>query len=329
MFRVLHYINEVYKERSFSRAAKKLYLSQPSLSLTIKKFEREIGIQIFDRSTAPIRLTEAGKVYMDGIQRILAVENDFKAYLDDYKELKTGSLTIGAPHMFSSHLLPTLISQFLMMFPKIEIRLVEADFLSLQDMTLNGEIDLLMESNEFDETLFKSFPLFREQVLLAVPISDPINQMLKDCSLSMEDICSDLHMDSSWPCISLNPFHKHRFLMLEKGHDMHARAMRLCRNSGFEPQVFMVLNQLMTVYSLANQQLGISFVTDTIVKLSNKGKNLVFYKIADEQTIRHINLTHKRNRYVSRPMREFISMMMEITPGGITAVTSHQQWKKF
>ena len=327
MFRALHYLNEVYKEQSFSRAAQKLYLSQPSLSLTIKNFEKEIGIQIFDRRTTPIQLTEAGKVYMEGIRRILAIENDLEAYLDDYKELKTGSLTLGAPHMFSSYLLPALIAQFLKRVPMVEIRLVEADFLTLQDMTLTGEIDLLIESNQFDETLFKTYPLFQEHVLLAVPCSDPINEQLKDYCLSMEDIRSDLHMGSNQPCISLRNFQKHQFLMMKKGNDMHSRVMRLFRSSGFEPQVIMFLNQLMTVYNMVNQQLGVSFVTDTIVKLSHAGKNVVFYKIDDDQTTRHINLAHKLNRYVSRPMREFIRMMGAISDGGITAITSQQQCK--
>ncbi len=325
MFRALHYLNEVYKAQSFSRAAQKLYLSQPSLSLTIKKFEQEIGIQIFDRSTAPIQLTEAGKIYMEGVQRILTIENDLEAYLDDYKELKTGSLTLGAPHMFSSYLLPAVIAQFLKQFPMVEIRLVEADFLTLHDMTLNGEIDLLIESHQFDETLFQSYPLFREHILLAVPFSDPVNKQLKNYCLSMEDICSDLHLDPDHPSISLRNFQNHRFLMLQKGFDMHSRAMRLFRSSGFEPQVFMFLNQLMTVYNMVNQQLGVSFVSDTVVKLSHSGKNIVFYKIDDEQTTRYITLAHKLNRYVSRPMREFIRMMEAISVDDVNAVTSHQQ----
>lgn len=65
MFRILQYIYEVYREQSFSRAAQKLYLSQPSLSLTIKRYENEIGVQIFDRSTAPVKLTDAGEVVME------------------------------------------------------------------------------------------------------------------------------------------------------------------------------------------------------------------------------------------------------------------------
>lgn len=327
MFRTLHYIDEVCKEQSFSRAAQKLFLSQSSLSLTIIKFEREIGIKIFDRSTTPIQLTETGKVYMDGVRRILAIESDLEAYLDDCKELKTGSLTLGAPHMFSSYLLPALISRFSQSFPRVEIRLVETDFFTLQDLTLKGEIDLLLESNQFDETLFKNHPLFQEHILLAVPSGCPVNEGLRDYRLNMADIRSDLHLSPDRPCISLATFRHQRFLMVKKGYDMHSRAMNLFRGSGFEPQVFMFLDQLMTVYNMVNQQLGLSFVTDTIVKLSNVGENVAFYKIADGHSTRYINLTHKLNRYVSRPMREFIRMMEELRTGGIIAVASRENWK--
>ena len=85
MFRIFHYLDEVYREQSFSRAAQKLYLSQPSLSLTIKRYENEIGVQIFDRSTTPVKLTEAGEVVMEYIQRILATQRDMEAYLEDYR----------------------------------------------------------------------------------------------------------------------------------------------------------------------------------------------------------------------------------------------------
>lgn len=318
MFRVFHYLNEICKEQNFSRAAKNLYLSQPSLSLTIKKFEQDIGIQIFDRSTTPLQLTEAGQVYMDGVRQILAIEKDLETYLDDYVELKTGTLILGAPNMFASYFLPVLISQFLKQFPMIDIQLVEADFSTLYDMTLNGEIDLLLESHPFDETLFKSYPIFREHVLLAVPCSDPINDSLMDYGLSMKDIRSDKHIDPDWPCIPLQHFRNHRFLMMKKGYDMHTRAMRLFHHSGFEPRIFMSLRQLMTAYNMVNQQLGVSFVTDTTVKLSHTGDNIIFYKLDDRENERYVNLTHKLNRYISRSMREFIQMMGELSADDIT-----------
>ena len=310
MFRVLNYINEVYKTKNFSKAAQNLFISQPSLSLTIKKFESDIGITIFDRSTNPIQLTEAGKVYMDGILRILTIENDLRSYVDDYNQIKVGKLTIGAPHFFSSFLLPDFIAQFHNKFPYIEIKLVETDLLSLKKMIMNGEIDLIIESDEFDENIYNGYRLFVEHVLIAVPITDPVNDSLKNYSMTRDDIINNKHLDESWPPIQMQDLCNHKFLLMEKGHDMHYRATKFFQNSGFEPNKFMSLNQMMTSYIMTNQQLGVSFVSDTIVKLTGHCHNILYYKIDEQLSIRHINLAYKRNRYVSKPMQEFIKMVL-------------------
>ena len=70
MFTWKKYVYEVYREKSFSKAAQNLYISQPSLSARIKKIEEEIGVPLFDRSTSPLQLTEAGRIYIDAAEEI-------------------------------------------------------------------------------------------------------------------------------------------------------------------------------------------------------------------------------------------------------------------
>ncbi len=322
MFRILHYIYEVYREQSFSRAAQKLYLSQPSLSLAIKRYENEIGVQIFDRSTAPIKVTAAGEVVLSYIQKILSAEREMQAYLEDSRELKTGNLTLGAAHMFSSYLLPRLAGRFLHAYPNIRVSITESDFLSLQEMTLNGDIDLLIESHEFDPVLYQAYPLFEEHILLAVPAGDAVPPEHGAGALTAADILADRHADDGWPCIPLELFRDRPFLLLEKGHDMHSRGMRFCRESGFEPQVFMYLNQLTTACNLAAQQLGVTFISDTAVKLklTNPGTDLVYYKLPGPNVKRNINMVHKRNRYVSKAAGAFIALVTELSCGGIANI---------
>ena len=78
MFQGMEYVYEVYKERSFSRAARNLYISQPSLSASIRRIEARIGAPIFDRSTTPISLTECGEEYIACVKQILSIQNGFE-----------------------------------------------------------------------------------------------------------------------------------------------------------------------------------------------------------------------------------------------------------
>lgn len=310
MFRTLQYINEVYTTKSFSKAAQNLLIAQPSLSLTVKKFETDRGITIFDRSVNPIQLTEEGKVYMDGITKILEIQNDLNNFVDDYNDLKTGKLTIGAPHFFSGSLLPQLITEFYKKYPYIEIKLVEKDFLILQEMVISGEIDFMIESDEFEGGVYCTHPLFIEHVLLAIPQSFQINEELKDYQLTKEDVIHNRHLNNDIAVVPMESLQDNYFILLEKGHDMYQRSSKIFNKWGFEPKVFMMLSQLMTSYNMTDNQLGISFITDTMVKLTNYGNNILYYKIDNELSERYISLAYKRNRYVSKPMKEFINMVL-------------------
>ena len=91
MFQGMRYVYEVYREMSFSRAAKKLFISQPSLSNAVRKTEQKLGAPLFDRSTNPIGLTDLGKEYIRAVELILDVENGFVNYLHDRNTARSPS----------------------------------------------------------------------------------------------------------------------------------------------------------------------------------------------------------------------------------------------
>ena len=94
MFTGKKYIYEVYKEKSFSKAAQNLYISQPSLSARIKKTEEQIGVPLFDRSTSPLKLTEIGEVYIEAAKEIFQIEQRVENHINIIEQgLNTGKQT--------------------------------------------------------------------------------------------------------------------------------------------------------------------------------------------------------------------------------------------
>ena len=102
MFRNMEYVYEVYKEKSFTKAAKNLYVTQPCLSALVKKTEQKLGFPIFNRNASPLQLTECGAEYIRYIEKIMTLENEFDNYLNDVRGLKTGHLSIGSNNAFSA-----------------------------------------------------------------------------------------------------------------------------------------------------------------------------------------------------------------------------------
>ena len=131
MFQGMEYVYEVYKERSFSKAAANLFISQPSLSANVKRIEKKIGYPIFDRSTKPLGLTECGQHYIDAVEHIMQVENGFHDFVNDWSNLKTGQLILGGSSFFSSWVLPPLIGEFSRKYPLVKPLLLEENTATL------------------------------------------------------------------------------------------------------------------------------------------------------------------------------------------------------
>lgn len=102
----MRYVYEIYRQKSFSKAAQALFITQPALSIAIGKLEASLGMPLFDRSTRPISLTPAGRIYLQTIEKTRALEQDLRHQLDDIRALRTGTITIGSSHFINACILP-------------------------------------------------------------------------------------------------------------------------------------------------------------------------------------------------------------------------------
>ena len=306
MFQGMEYIYEVYKEKSFSRAAANLFISQPSLSANVKRVEKRIGYPIFDRSTKPLGLTECGKQYIRAIEQIMAVENEFGDFVTDWGNLKTGNLTIGGSSFFSSWILPPLIADFARKYPSVKITLVEESTSRLSSLLLNGEVDLFVDNCMLDQNVFDSSVFQEEHLLLAVPRLFQTNNKLQEYQLSAEIISTGSFTDSNIKPVPMEAFANDPFIMLKQENDTGKRALRICQENHFQPQTIFELDQQMTAYNIACSGLGIAFIGDMLISRVPQNPDLVYYRLPGENCTRNIYFYWKKGRYLSRAMEIFL-----------------------
>ena len=206
MFQGMRYVYEVYKEMSFSKAARNLFISQPSLSAAVKKEEAQIGFPIFDRSSNPIQLTDLGKEYIRSIEIIMDVENGFQNYINDMRELKSGSLSIGGTNLFTSYVLPPLISRFNEQYPQVHLNLMEATTSELTERLFSGSLDFLIDNRSMDPAVYSKRFFCEEHLLLTVPARFAVNETMKNYALTASDIREERHLNSRIPPVSLEHF---------------------------------------------------------------------------------------------------------------------------
>ena len=316
MFQGMHYVYEVYKERSFSRAAQNLYISQPSLSAAVKKIEQRTGAPLFDRSGNPLRLTECGEEYIRCAEKIMDIQNGFENYLNGLQELKTGHLSIGASNLFASYVLPSCVSRFTGRYPQVTIRLAEADTPLLTGYLADGSLDLVIDNEELKEDLYERYPLFTEQLLLAVPEKYLPGGPALPGLLHIQDVAEGLHRTSSCPRADLRAFEHAPFLLLRPGNDTRSRADMLCRKYQAAPKTLLELDQQATSYHLSCFGMGISFVSDILVRKAPPRPGVVFFALDEELSMRTVYFYRKKGRYVTRAMEVFLDMAADILSAG-------------
>ena len=311
MFVWKKYVYEVYKERSFTKAAQNLYISQPSLSARIKKIEEIIGEPLFDRSTTPLQLTEVGKVYIEAAEEITQIEQRVENYINDLAGLKTGNLAVGARTLFAAYVVPSLITQFNQKFPDVHIQLIEGNTAELEEMLGSNALDFVIDNYHYDSILYNKELYCEENILLAVPKHFAVNEELGMYQLSYKNIKNKNYLNQKYPAVPLGRFADLPFIMLTQGNDTRTRGDRLCRNVGFKPNIVLEFNQQSTAYMASSTQLGATFISDILVSQLPAFENLVYYKLDGEEAKRKVFFYYKTHKYKTRVMEEFVRMMHE------------------
>ena len=301
------YIYQVYLKGSFSKAAEALFITQPALSIAIRKVEKEIGAAIFNRGQRPLTLTHVGKIYISHIKRELLLEQELKQQLDDLHGLKTGELFIGGTNYMNAYLLPPYISRFTEKYPNISINMSETSSDQLIDLLKENKLDFTFSCDEEVIGSFESFPSFSDTLLLAVPETFFLPQRLLDLALTASDVASGRHRAKDILAVNFKEFPAFNFILIDAHVNLGARTLKIFEEAGASPRVRIKVPQLVTAFSLAASGVGAAFISDRLV--TGREKGLRFFKLQSPYAQRHYFLLLPHRSYTPSAVKEFIRLM--------------------
>ena len=304
-------IYTIYEESSFSKAAQKLYVAQPSLSLIVKKLEQQIGIPIFDRTTKPIKLTQAGQEYIAAVEQIRHIENSFENYIAAQASLEAGSLGIGSNQLLSSLVLPRYVTRFSQSYPKIKLTLQAASSTTLENAITSGQLDLIIGNHILPSDVFVQKQICEEHLLLAVSADFPENASLKEYQIPYHDILNRKPFYRIRKTVPLSHFGKIPFLLMSRDNETRKLTNDIFRELGFTPQILLELDRMVTLYAYVEEGLGASIVTDTLVRnIHGTDQNKIcYYPLPTPWSQRSIYVSYKRKRHYSDAMEKFIDSL--------------------
>ncbi len=172
----LKYIVAVARERHFGRAAEACFVSQPTLSVAIKKLEEELDVKIFERGASEVSVTALGEQIVRQAQQVIEQAQAIREIAKLGKDPVSGPLRLGVIYTIGPYLLPDLVKNAIATVPQMPLMLQENFTAKLLDMLRTGELDAAIMAEPFPDTGLAIAPLYDEPFLAAVPVGHPFAQ---------------------------------------------------------------------------------------------------------------------------------------------------------
>ena len=301
--RELLYIKAIAETKSISKAAKKLFIAQPSLSQALQKIEENIGTKLFVRNHDGMKLTLAGEKYYLTAIEILNIYNDFKNEVTYINDLKRGRITIGITNFLGTYLLPKLLPQFTQRYPGIEVYIREESSTVLENSLAEATIDFaIMHYHPFSEKKFIDYDLlYRDPILLATQ---------RDHLLSKHAFLKG--NKDAYPTINIQWFRDEKFILMDKGKRIRQISDNIFHEAGIKPNICLSLKNFETARRLASTGYGIAFVPMEYTKVFKGQYETDYYFIEGiENAYWDTCIATRKDMYLSKIAQVFIQTIHE------------------
>lgn len=300
--RQMQYVIAVAETRSFSEAAAKLMISQPSLSQYIAKIEEEMGVQIFERSV-PLKMTYAGEIYVKTAKKILMEEAEFQDRLSDLKGGLSGKLKIGSGYLNAVSILPGLVAEFQKHFPNVQVEIYEETEPKLKLLADEGDLDLVIATSKFDSAAYEKVMLGEEAYLFAVPkIYGTFGE--EDNEMNVED---DYPKTTEFASIDLSKLQNIPIIRLQPNTYMRELVDSLYDINHIKPRSTVECTTAMGAYNMAKAGVGAALISYSMYKMDNF-YNVNYYEVREIKQKRQIFFVYNKSKYLSSLAKKFISI---------------------
>ena len=285
--RQLEYFQMASRLRNITRAAERLRVSQPNITVAIKKLEAELGIQLFDRSQKQLSLTPEGAVFLNRVELALRNIQDAVLEVNDYKQLQKGTIKIGIPPMMGAYLFPKIFSSFQRRYSHLEIFMHEEGSMSIREQLERDELDFGIIIISGASSHLQLLPMTKDQIICCVPENSPLAAKK---SISLHDIAEE------------------NIIMLKEGSFLRQAILSRMKDENITPNIVLESNQVVTLKGLVASGVGIAFLLNMVVEDTPGVKAI---PLADPLIV-DVGLAWKKDRYISKAAQSFIDFCKDL-----------------
>ena len=295
----LHYVLAVAEHKNFTKAAQKVFVTQPTLSMQIQKLEEELEVTIFDRTKKPIQLTEVGEKIVQQARNIVNESDRIQDIVDQQKGFIGGIFRLGVIPTVMPTLLPMFIGSIIKKYPKVKLKIEELHTEAILEKLKEGHLDAAIAATPLEVQGIKENVLYYEPFVPYIP--QGMSTQVSD-KITVEDL--DIN----------------KILLLEDGHCLKDGIINLCKASRDygDDQLQLESGSFETLIKLANEGLGMTLLPylHTLDLKDSEKKNLKMFK--DPVPAREVSLIYNRSELKMQIIEALRSTIAGVVKGAIT-----------
>lgn len=301
-YRHLKYFMEVAEQRSFSKAARNLHISQSAISRMIKALEEEMGVTLFLRNAKTVEITAPGTIFLNYAKRCLFIFEHLKSDFENELNLKQDTIDIGLPPITDAHVFAKLLGEFKRTYPQISIKLYEHGSKMIESSVQEGIIDvgiICTIPNKDFESLFLS----EDQMCVVMPKGIPLEE----------------HREVPMKLLADYPL-----VLYRDDFNLHDDILANCEKIGFTPKIIFETSQRELMLQTVSAGLGVALLPRRLCPVNANGSTMVTRVMSEPKMTHHLYAIWKKGRYLSRAARLWI----EFTKDHLELLRKAEEWQE-
>ncbi|MDW6004224.1 LysR family transcriptional regulator [Vibrio mangrovi] len=282
--RQLKHFTAIVQTGSFTAAAQSLHIAQSALSISIKKFEQQLGIRLLRRDERKVSMTDEGKVLYDYALRILQQVDDANLAMDELQGLVKGEVRLGTPSMTGSYFFPEIVMAFKSHYPNLKMTVVEAGGQSIRKMLLAGELDIGVILNRDIPEGLSVDPLLTSQMVAVV---------------------GEHHELAELSHMTLETFFQHELVTFQPGYYHREFIEKACQEHHFQAQISFETNLLPMILRIVKREYAISSLLKLVTDHEPSVRAIPF----EPPVPVHLALARRNDGYLSYANQAFIDFV--------------------
>ncbi|MBI3895011.1 MAG: LysR family transcriptional regulator [Acidobacteria bacterium] len=274
---------EVARQHSFSRAAEKLYRTQPAISAQIRALEQEFGQKLFDRSGRKIFLTPAGEVLYEYGEKLVALHRETLQRVREAQDIVAGKLVVGANEATCLYVLPLVFAGFKRKYPQVGISIYRNFSHKILQKMAEHQVDIGIVTLPVSQNNLKVMPIFEDELQVVVPAKHPLT---KRAAVKIEDLIPEP-------------------LIFPKGGHTRELLDKIFREYQNQLHISMELASVESIKKFVGAGLGISLLSRTYAEMETKAGILKLVPLQGMKLVRRLGLVYRTDHHLSRAVQAF------------------------